>query len=151
MNKDDEMVLYQQVVGFLMYAMLCIWLNLAYPISMVNPSLEIGLWSNAFFDICKVPCNSNYNLEKYCCNLSLELTTKAKGLQGCGQDQARESHFHAPESAKECEGKNPHTPKWTPMLGVGVPVDSWMFRKWLQRSKPNVSKSFSYHWKAIKT
>jgi hypothetical protein len=22
---------------------------------------------------------------------------------------------------KECEGMNPHTPKWTPMLGVGVP------------------------------
>jgi len=26
-NKDDEMVLYQQVVRFFMYAMLCIWLN----------------------------------------------------------------------------------------------------------------------------
>ncbi len=86
MNKDDEMVLYQQVVGSLMYAMLCIWFDLAYPISMVNLSLDIGLWSNAFFDICKAPCNSNYNLEEYCCNLSLELATKAKGLQGCGQD-----------------------------------------------------------------
>jgi hypothetical protein len=27
-------------------------------------------------------------------------------------------------SAKECEGMNPHTPKRTPILGVGVPMDS---------------------------
>jgi hypothetical protein len=46
-NKDDEMVKvpYQQVMGSLMYAMLCIRPNLAYPISVVNqhmanPSLE---------------------------------------------------------------------------------------------------------------
>jgi hypothetical protein len=46
-NKDDEMVKvhYQQVMGSLMYAMLCIWLDLAYPINvvsqhMVNISLE---------------------------------------------------------------------------------------------------------------
>jgi len=37
------------------------------------------------------------------------------------------------------------------MLGVGVLVDSWMFREWLQGSKPNSSKSSSYHWKAIET
>jgi len=46
-NKDVEMlkVPYQQDVGSLMYAMLCTWSDLAYPISMVsqhmaNPSLE---------------------------------------------------------------------------------------------------------------
>jgi hypothetical protein len=46
-NKDDEMVKvpYQQVVGSLMYAMLCIRPDLAYPTSVVsqhmaNPSLE---------------------------------------------------------------------------------------------------------------
>jgi len=26
---------------------------------------------------------------------------------------------HAPGSARECEGLNPHTPKGTPTLGVG--------------------------------
>jgi len=51
-----------------------------------------------------------------------------------------------PRSAKECEGKNPHTPKWIPMLEVGIPVDSWMFGEWLWGSKPNGSKSFLYHW-----
>ncbi len=46
-NKDDEMVKvpYQQAVGSLMYAMLCIRPDLVYPISVVsqhmaNPSLE---------------------------------------------------------------------------------------------------------------
>ncbi len=46
-NKDDEMmkVPYQKAVRSLMYAMLCIRPNLAYPISVVNqhmanPSLE---------------------------------------------------------------------------------------------------------------
>jgi hypothetical protein len=56
-----------------------------------------------------------------------------------------------PGSAKECERKNLHTLKWTPMLGVGVPMDSWMFREWLQGSKPNGSKSSLYHWKNIET
>jgi len=60
-------------------------------------------------------------------------------------------HSHAPGSAKECEGKNLHTPKWTPMLGIGVPVDSRMFREWLQGSKPNGLRSYLYHWKVIET
>jgi hypothetical protein len=38
MNKNDEMVkvLYQQVMGSLMYTMLCIRLDLAYSISVVS-------------------------------------------------------------------------------------------------------------------
>ncbi len=48
-NKDVEMVKvpYQQVVGSLMYAMLCTWPNLAYPISMVSQhmaNLNIEHW-----------------------------------------------------------------------------------------------------------
>jgi hypothetical protein len=31
---------------------------------------------------------------------------------------------HASGSARECEGIDPHTPKGTPTLGVGVLVDS---------------------------
>jgi len=56
---------------------------------------------------------------------------------------------HAPESAKECEGIDLHTPKGTPTLGVGVPVDSRMFREQLQGSKPNGLKISLYHWKDI--
>jgi hypothetical protein len=55
-----------------------------------------------------------------------------------------------PGSARECEGIDPHTPKGTPTLGVGVLVDSRMFRKRLQGSKHNGLISSLYHWKTIK-
>jgi len=49
--------------------------------------------------------------------------------QGLARVQAKkkawESHlFHAPGSVGECEGMNPHPPKWAPILGIGVPMDS---------------------------
>ncbi len=56
---------------------------------------------------------------------------------------------HAPGNARECEGIGPHTPKGIPTLGVGVPVDSRMFREQLQGSKPNGLKSYLYHWKSM--
>jgi hypothetical protein len=34
---------------------------------------------------------------------------------------------HAPGSARKYEGIDPHTPKGTPTLGIGVLVDSRMF------------------------
>jgi hypothetical protein len=58
---------------------------------------------------------------------------------------------HAPKSVKECEGIDLHTPKGTPTLGVGVPMDSQIFREQLQGSKPNGLKKNLYHWKAIET
>jgi len=36
---------------------------------------------------------------------------------------------HALESARKCEGIDPHTPKGTPTLGIRVPVDFQMFRE----------------------
>jgi len=36
---------------------------------------------------------------------------------------------HAHGGARECEGIGPHTPKGTPTLGVGVSMDSQMFRE----------------------
>jgi hypothetical protein len=46
---------------------------------------------------------------------------------------------------------NLHTPKGTPTLGVGVPVDSQIFKERLQGSKPNGLKNYLYHWKALGT
>jgi hypothetical protein len=57
--------------------------------------------------------------------------------------------FHAPGSVGECEGMNPHTPKWAPTLGVGVPMDSRIFKKWLQGSKLIGLGIFLYYWKAL--
>jgi hypothetical protein len=54
---------------------------------------------------------------------------KAKALQGCGPRGRREVTSHTPGSVRECEGVNTHTPKATPTLGDGVPVDSQNFRE----------------------
>jgi len=46
-----------------------------------------------------------------CCDPNLGLATKAKGLQGCAARLNPGLSFSCPGSAKECEGKNSHTPK----------------------------------------
>jgi len=48
------------------------------------------------------------------------------------QKEAQESHHILPgvlESLREYEGMNLHTPKVTPILGDGVPMDSQNFRE----------------------
>jgi len=49
---------------------------------------------------------------------------KVKAWQGCGPRGIRGVTSHTPGSVRKCEGVNPHTPKATPTLGDGVPVDS---------------------------
>jgi len=64
-----------------------------------------------------------------CHNPSLGLATKVRGCKVVGQEGSPGARLHAPRSARECEGINPHTPKGTPTLGIGIPVDSQMFRE----------------------
>jgi hypothetical protein len=64
-----------------------------------------------------------------CRNLNLEFVTKAGACKGAGQEGNPGVTSHAPGSVGECEGMNPHTPKGAPILGVGVPGDSQVFRK----------------------
>jgi hypothetical protein len=35
------------------------------------------------------------------------------------------SHIHTLENEKKCEGMNPHIPKWTLTLKIGIPMESW--------------------------
>ncbi len=49
---------------------------------------------------------------------------KAKALQGCRPRGSRGVTSHTPRSVRKCEGVNTHTPKATPTLGDGVPIDS---------------------------
>jgi hypothetical protein len=72
-------------------------------------------------------------------------------LQRCGPRLNLGITFHAPESAKECEGKNPHTPKWIPILRIRIPMDSRIFRRRLQGSKLIGLKSSLFNWKALGT
>jgi len=86
-----------------------------------------------------------------CCNPSLGLATKARACKGMGQEGSMGVTSHALRSVGKCEGINLHTPKWVPILGVGVLMDFRIFKKQLQGSKPIGLKSSFYHWKALGT
>jgi hypothetical protein len=62
-------------------------------------------------------------IDTICCNFSLGLMTKARACKGAGQKWSSKVTFHALRSVGKCEGMNPHIPKWTPTLGVGIPMD----------------------------
>jgi hypothetical protein len=86
----------------------------------------------------------------YCRNLSLGLATKARACKVTGQEGSPGVTLHAPESVGECEGMNPHTPKGVSTLGVGIPMDSRIFKRQLQVSKLNGLRISLYHCKCIK-
>jgi hypothetical protein len=86
-----------------------------------------------------------------CRNSSLGLATKVKACKGASQEGSSGVTCHARGSVGECEGMNPHTPKWTPNLGVGVLMDFWILGERLQGSKPIGLKKYIYHWKALGT
>jgi hypothetical protein len=69
-------------------------------------------------------------LNPYCHNFKLGFVTKlARGMERWQSNMQPRSHIHALGSARECEGMSPHTPKRAPILGVGVPRDSQIFRE----------------------
>jgi hypothetical protein len=41
---------------------------------------------------------------------------------------------------------SPHTPKWIPTLGVGVPMNFQFFKEQFEGTKLIGLKSFLYHW-----
>jgi hypothetical protein len=75
---------------------------------------------------------------------SLGFVTKAKACEGAGQMWRLGITLHALGIVGECEGMNPHTPKW-------VLKKSQILRERLQGSQPIGSKSSLYHWKALGT
>jgi hypothetical protein len=86
-----------------------------------------------------------------CHNPNLELVTKARAYKGVGQKGSPGITSHAPGNEGDCEKMNIHTPKWAPILGVGVSMDSWVFKEQLQGSKPIGLKGSLYHCKVLGT
>jgi hypothetical protein len=74
----------------------------------------------------------------YAATLVLGLRPRQKRFQGRGLGELWES-----------VSMKIHTPKWAPILGVGVSVDFQTFRERLQKSKHLALRIFLYHWKAI--
>jgi hypothetical protein len=71
---------------------------------------------------------------------------QSKGLQRCEPRVSPGITFYVHGSARKCEGLNPHTPKWAPILRVGVPMDFRILRRQFQGSKLIGLKSSLYHW-----
>jgi hypothetical protein len=78
--------------------------------------------------------DSNYPIVA---TLALGSRLRQKGLQGCGPKGSLGVTSETPGSARECEGVSLHTPRATPTLGEGVPVDSQNFREQFEGSKLN--------------
>jgi len=72
-------------------------------------------------------------------------------LQGCRPKGSPGVTSETPRSVGECEGVSLHTPKATPTLGEGVPVDFRNFRDQFEGSKLNGLWLSLYHWKALGT
>jgi hypothetical protein len=92
-----------------------------------------------------------HGLVFFCYKPSLGLTTKARVCNSVSQKGSPWVTSHAFRSAGGCEGMNPHTPKRAPTLGVGVPMDSWIFKKQWKGSNPIGLRHFLYHWKSLRT
>jgi len=84
-----------------------------------------------------------------CRNLSLGFTTNARVYKVVGQEGSPRFTPHALWSVRKCEGMNPHTSKGASTLGIGVLMDSRIFKKQLQRSKLNGLRSSLYPKKTL--
>jgi len=62
------------------------------------------------------------NLTLKCHDPNLGLATNARAYKGAGRKWSSGFTFHAPVSVRECEGMNPHIPKWAPILRIGVSI-----------------------------
>ncbi len=87
----------------------------------------------------------------YCCKTSLRLATKARVCKSAGQEGGPGGTSYTLGNVGECERMSPHTPKWAPTWGVGVPMESWIFKEQLKGSKPIGLKSSLYNWKDVET
>jgi hypothetical protein len=88
---------------------------------------------------------------KICHDLNFKFVTKAKAMERCELRVQFGSHIHTFGRIGECEGMNPHTPKWVFIWGVGIPMDSQNFRKPFEGSKFIGLKSSLYHSKVLET
>jgi hypothetical protein len=115
----------------------------------------ISDWENLleefFLQAKALPTNlSSIPFPQHCRNLALGSWPMQGLTRAWAKKEAQESHLML-LGVWESVRMNTHTPKWTPILGVKIPMYSQFFRERFQRSKPIRLKSSLYHWKAIKT
>jgi hypothetical protein len=73
--------------------------------------------------------------------LALNLRPKQRYGKVRIENATWESHLHS----WECEGMNPHAPKWTPTMAVEILMESQIFKEVFQGLKFIGLKSSLYH------
>jgi hypothetical protein len=110
------------------FSYLYIWIKFKFIImetslsNLINSSIEHVLHSYGLHLV------STYKFMKYVATLALGSWPRQRLAKVRAKKRSLGVTSHAPESAKECEGMNPHTPKRTPILRIGILVDFWIFR-----------------------
>jgi len=61
--------------------------------------------------------------------LALGLQPRQRAYKVVGQEGSSRVTLHTFRSVGKCEGVNPHTPKVTPILRNGLPMDSQIFKR----------------------
>jgi hypothetical protein len=77
--------------------------------------------------------------------LTLGLQPHKKHEKVQAKSATHESHLHF----HECEQMNPYTPKWTPTLGIEIPMEFWIFKEIFQGLKFIGLKISLHHWKTL--
>jgi hypothetical protein len=63
--------------------------------------------------------------------LALGLRPRQRHRKVQAESATQESHSHF-WSVRKCEGMSPHIPKWTPTLGIKIPMESQIFKEQLE-------------------
>jgi len=119
----------------------------SYKFSSSNKRLVKTLtWFGSY--ICPTLDGSRYSISNngYMSQPHYWLATKARGLQVCGPISRPGSHITCSRECKECVRVSPHTPKWTPMLGVG---ESWSPKRTPKTSESILRGQNSMAWCAL--
>ncbi len=117
----------------------CVKLAWAF-INIMNEVYHCGILHN---NLSKDNIMLHFSTYKPCCNPSLGLAIKARACKVGGQEGSPGVIFHALGNEKECEGVNPFTPKWTPIVGVGVSNGLLNFQRAITRVKIHWIETFS--------
>jgi hypothetical protein len=112
------------------------------PFTIRTLSWKMSTWSTNNIKCFKC-CHQHFWGHNYR-DLSLGFATKARVCKGASREWNSGITLHVPRSVGECEGMNPHTPKWVPTLGTRVILDSQIFKERLQGSKLIELKKYIY-------
>jgi hypothetical protein len=113
-------------------------------------------WHDSWKTHFTFPCRCGIHRGMWSCNRTTAATL-ALGLwprQGFARLQVKKEAGSHTTYSWECEKvwrNEPSHPKGVPLWGVGVPMDSWIFRGRFQGSKLNGLRNSLYQWKALGT